>query len=85
VLFAPPKEGAHISSRVLELEHVSPQQLVSSPPAKRLGEHDESDIEQGAAAAHWRLQRLKEQSYRASSAVQGNAAVGLMELMAGRR
>jgi len=74
---------------------VSPDQLMS--PAKRkvayassLGEHDDVDIEEGAAAAHRRLQRLKDQSYyssgdMAASVVKDNAAVGLLKLMSGRR
>lgn len=55
----------------------------------RLGEDDDVDIEEGAAAAHIRLQRMKDQSLPASDltsiAVKGNAAFGLLELMSGRR
>jgi hypothetical protein len=81
ISFAPPADGARVESRMIE--HVSPAQLQSPvKPRERLGEGDEGgDIEQGAEAAHWRLQRLKEQSF----ATQGSAAVGLMELMAGKR
>jgi hypothetical protein len=90
VLFAIPKEGAHISSRMVE-HSVSPEQLVS--PVKQYRpqpeEYEIADIEEGAAAAHQRLQHLKEQSFRAAdltnNAVKGNAAVGLLELMSGRR
>lgn len=76
-------------------QSVSPNQLMS--PVKRkayyastLGEHDHAEIEEGAAAAHRRLQRLKDQSYytagdMTSSVVKDNAAVGLLELMSGRR
>jgi hypothetical protein len=56
--------------------------------ASSLGEHDDADIEEGAVAAHRKLQQLKDQSYRGdptSSAVKGNAAFGLLELMSGRR
>ncbi|KAF2824715.1 hypothetical protein CC86DRAFT_295844 [Ophiobolus disseminans] len=77
-------------------QSVTPDQLMS--PMKRsvnyistLGEHDEVDIEEGAVAAHRRLQRLKDQSYyqasdRTNSVVKDDAAaVGLLELMSGRR
>jgi hypothetical protein len=76
-------------------QSISPDQLMS--PAKRkadytseLGEHDDADIEEGAVAAHRRMQRLKDQSYYSgsdmtSSVVKDNAAVGLLELMSGRR
>lgn len=51
----------------------------------RLGEEDEEDIEAPANAARRRLQQLKEESLQkgdvSSSAVQGNAAEGLLELM----
>jgi hypothetical protein len=76
-------------------QSISPDQLM--PPIKRkasysattLGEEDEEDIEEGAVAAHRRLQRLKDQSYPAgdmtSSGVQGNAAFGLLKLMSGKQ
>ncbi|KAL5116870.1 hypothetical protein ACEQ8H_005222 [Pleosporales sp. CAS-2024a] len=66
-----------------------PKDIYGPPPSshtQQLGEADDADI---AERAHERLQRLKEQSYQAgnalSSAGQGKAAVGLMELMSGRR
>lgn len=70
---------------------VSPAQLMS--PVRQsakyrisMGEHDNADID---LTTHERLQRLKEQSYRdgeiTSSAVKGNAAEGLLELMHARR
>tara|TARA_R110002003_G_scaffold27_6_gene1381 strand:+ start:8021 stop:8755 length:735 start_codon:yes stop_codon:yes gene_type:complete len=103
VQFDIPKDGTQVSSRMLQSyelsssppgpvlpQSISPEQLMS--PVKqqqRLGEHDDADIEEGAAAAHRRLQRLNDQSYYAgdltSSAVKGNAAVGLLELMHSRR
>ena len=55
----------------------------------RLGEHDDEDIEARTMTPHQRLQRLKEQKYvegdLTSSAVKGNAAKGLLELMNGKR
>jgi hypothetical protein len=57
-----------------------------NPPPPRVEEHNDVQV---AESAHERLQRLKDESYRASSiansAVKGNAAVGLLELMSGRR
>jgi hypothetical protein len=63
---------------------------ICDPPASRPTHLEEDDDDADIAGrAHQRLQRLKEQSYQAgnlsSSAVKGNAAVGLLELMAGRR
>lgn len=81
-------------------QSVSPDQLMSpvrqssaynTPTIQqtRLGEHDEEDIESGVNTAHQRLQHLKQQSYQESelnsSAVQGNAAKGLLKLSGGRR
>ncbi|KAH7082200.1 hypothetical protein FB567DRAFT_100155 [Paraphoma chrysanthemicola] len=103
VQFGIPKDGTQVSSRMIQPydlsssppgpvlpQSISPEQLMS--PVKqqlRLGEHDDADIEEGAAAAHRRLQCLKDQSYYASdptsNAVKGNAAVGLLELMHSRR
>jgi hypothetical protein len=58
-----------------------------NPPPPRVEKHN--DVQVAAESAHERLQRLKDESYRASgianSAVKGNAAVGLLELMSGRR
>jgi hypothetical protein len=82
VHFAPPQHSTGAESRVVEgyevgssppVESVSPTEL-ESPSRGREGE-----------TKHERLQRLKEQSWRESSAVQGNAAKGLLELMSGRR
>jgi hypothetical protein len=57
-----------------------------NPPPPLVEEHHDVQV---AESAHERLQRLKDESYRASSiansAVKGNAAVGLLELMSGRR
>jgi hypothetical protein len=61
-----------------------------SPPSTtydtRLVEHNDAET---AESARQRLQRLKDESFRAgsmtNSAVKGNAAVGLLELMSGRR
>jgi hypothetical protein len=103
VQFDVPKDGTQVSSRMIQAydlsssppgpvlpQSISPEQLMS--PVKhqqRLGEYDDADIEEGAAAAHRRLQQLKDQSYYAgdltSSAIKGNAAVGLLELMNSRR
>jgi hypothetical protein len=64
---------------------------IYGPPADRTSrlEEDDDDDAHVAEGAHQRLQRLKEQSYQAgspsNSAVKGNAAVGLLELMSGRR
>ncbi|KAF2850161.1 hypothetical protein T440DRAFT_490050 [Plenodomus tracheiphilus IPT5] len=69
---------------------VSPEQLMSpvkhrSNHASQMGEYDEADIDAREVSAHRRLQRLKEQQYLesdvTSSAVKGNAAKGLLELM----
>lgn len=81
-------------------QSVSPAQLMSPIRQKtnyrtptmnriRMGEHDDEDIEARDMTPHQRLQRLKEQKYLegdlTSSAVKGNAAKGLLELMnAGR-
>lgn len=55
----------------------------------RIGEQDDEDIDAKNITPHQRLQRLKEQSYLegdlTSSAVKGNAAKGLLELMNARR
>jgi len=104
--FAAPKDGTQISSRTVHgyddlspspeeqlPQSISPEQLritSGTTMSSSLGEHDDEDIEEGAVAAHRRLQRMKEQSYEAggdltSSAVKGNAAFGLLELMSGRR
>jgi hypothetical protein len=57
-----------------------------NPPPPQIEEHHDVEV---LESAHQRLQRLKTESYRASnlvnSAVKGNAAVGLLELMSGRR
>jgi hypothetical protein len=63
---------------------------IYGPPADVAARPDADDDDAHVAeGAHQRLQRLKEQSYQtgnlSSSAVQGNAAVGLLELMSGRR
>ncbi|EAT80766.1 hypothetical protein HBH56_161440 [Parastagonospora nodorum] len=66
----------------------APKDIYGPPPSRtaQLGEDGNADI---AESAHQRLQRLKDESYEAgnlsSSVNQGNAAVGLMELMSGRR
>ncbi|KAF2029342.1 hypothetical protein EK21DRAFT_113071 [Setomelanomma holmii] len=102
VQFDIPKDGTQISTHIVESydlsssppglplpQSISPQQLMSPIKQTRLGEYDDADIEEGATAAHRRLQRLKDQSYYegdlTSSAVKGNAAVGLLELMHSRR
>jgi hypothetical protein len=66
-----------------------PQDLIAQPNVShraQLGEHDDTDISE---TARDRLQRLKEDRFHtedlSSNAVQGSAAVGLMELMSGRR
>ncbi|KAF1843102.1 uncharacterized protein K460DRAFT_407470 [Cucurbitaria berberidis CBS 394.84] len=81
-------------------QSVSPAQLMSpvrrnahygTPTVSRIrmGEHDGEDIEARDMTPHQRLQRLKEQNYLegdlTSSAVKGNAAKGLLQLMNGRR
>lgn len=75
-------------------QSISPQQLISPTNRKAdhtstMGEHGDDAIEEGAAAAHRRLQRLKDQTYhagqRSGSVTTDNAAVGLLELMHGRR
>jgi hypothetical protein len=57
-----------------------------NPPPPRVEKHNDVQV---AESAHERLQRLKDETYQASSmansAVKGNAAVGLLELMSGRR
>lgn len=81
-------------------QSVSPDQLMSpirqaanyrTPTMSRIrmGHGDEDDIEDAQVTPHQRLQRLKQQHYLesdlTSSAVKGNAAKGLLELMnAGR-
>jgi hypothetical protein len=76
ISFAPPLDGARVESRMVE-QHVTPQQLQARRP-ERLGERDEGgDIQERG----WRAQRVKEQAYGTT----GSAAVGLLELMAGRR
>jgi hypothetical protein len=66
-----------------------PQDLIAQPNVShraQLGEHDDTDTSE---TARDRLQRLKEDRFLtedlSSNAVQGSAAVGLMELMSGRR
>ena len=81
-------------------QSVSPAQLMSpirqssnyrTPTLNRIrmGEHDDEDIEARDMTPHQRLQRLKEQKYLegdlTSSAVKGNAAKGLLELMNARQ
>ncbi|KAI8936608.1 hypothetical protein NX059_007007 [Plenodomus lindquistii] len=77
---------------VVELpKSVSPEQLMSPVRQKlshvpHMGEYDDIDIDATReVSAHQRLQRLKEQQYLesdvTSSAVKGNAAKGLLELM----
>lgn len=81
-------------------QSVSPGQLMSPVREKvsygtptmnriRIGEQDDEDIDAKDITPHQRLQRLKEQSYLegdlTSSAVKGNAAKGLLELMNARR
>ncbi|KAH8708536.1 hypothetical protein GQ44DRAFT_830720 [Phaeosphaeriaceae sp. PMI808] len=103
VQFQIPQDDTQISSRAIHdytvsssppepqlPQSISPNQLMS--PAKhhtQLGEADDADIEEGAHAAHMRLQRMKDQSLQGgdptSFAVKGNAAFGLLELMSGRR
>lgn len=74
VSFAPPTQSTGVESRVVEGYEVG-----SSPPVQSVSPA------RGGESKHERLARLKEQSYRESSSVQGNAAKGLMELMSGRR
>ncbi|KAH7382218.1 hypothetical protein BKA66DRAFT_418490 [Pyrenochaeta sp. MPI-SDFR-AT-0127] len=81
-------------------QSVSPGQLMSPVRPRvsygtptmnriRIGEQDDEDIDAKNITPHQRLQRLKEQSYLegdlTSSAVKGNAAKGLLELMNARR
>ena len=81
--FAPPQQSSAVESSVVEgyevgssppLQSVSPAALIS-PTGREESKHE-------------RLQRLKEQQWKESNSVQGNAgnaAKGLLELMSGRR
>ncbi|KAF1924569.1 uncharacterized protein M421DRAFT_424706 [Didymella exigua CBS 183.55] len=83
VSFAPPNQSTGIESRVVEGYEVG-----SSPPVQSVSPAAMMSPVRGGESKHERLARLKEQSYRESSSVQGNAgnaAKGLMELMSGRR
>lgn len=82
VTFAPPTQSTAVESRIVEgyevrssppVQSASPQALTS--PIRRAG----------TESKHERLQRLKEQSWRESNKVSGDAAKGLLELMSGRR
>jgi hypothetical protein len=82
VHFAPPTHSTGVESRTVEGYEVgsSPPVQSVSPAALTSPIREESK--------HERLQRLKEQQWRESSGVRGNAgnaAKGLLELMSGRR
>jgi hypothetical protein len=87
VSFAPPAASTGVEARVVEGYEVG-----SSPPGSLPGQGMSpaalvSPAREGESK-HERLARLKEQSYKENSTVQGkagNAAKGLLELMSGRR
>jgi hypothetical protein len=83
VSFAPPAASTGVESRVVEGYEVR-----SSPPVQSVSPAALMSPTREGESKHERLARLKEQSYKESSSVQGNAgnaAKGLLELMSGRR
>jgi hypothetical protein len=66
-----------------------PRDLIAPPGVSHRSQFEEHGEGDSSEKVHQRMQRLKEDSFRTgdlcSTAVQGNAAVGLMELMSGRR
>ncbi|KAF9690896.1 hypothetical protein EKO04_011127 [Ascochyta lentis] len=83
VSFAPPTHSTGVESRTVE-----GYQVGSSPPVQSVSSAVLESPLNGPASKHERLQRLKEQQWRESSAgagTAGSAAKGLLELMSGRR
>ncbi|KZM20022.1 uncharacterized protein EKO05_0003352 [Ascochyta rabiei] len=83
VSFAPPTHSAGVESRTVEGYDVR-----SSPPVQSVSPAALESPLHGQASKHERLQRLKEQQWRETSAgagTAGSAAKGLLELMSGRR
>ncbi|KAF2628110.1 hypothetical protein BU25DRAFT_410228 [Macroventuria anomochaeta] len=83
VSFVPPQQGSGVESRVVEGYEVG-----SSPPVQSVSPAALMSPIRGEESKHERLQQLKEQQWRESGSVQGNAgnaAKGLLELMSGRR
>lgn len=83
VSFAPPTQ-----SHGAEVRAVEGYEVGSSPPVQSVSPAALMSPIRGGESKHDRLQRLKEQQWRETSNVQGNAgnaAKGLMELMSGKR
>lgn len=83
VSFAPPTQSYGIESRAVEGYEVG-----SSPPVQSVSPAALMSPIRGEESKHDRLQRLKEQQWKETNSVQGNAgnaAKGLLELMSGKR